>query len=73
VTGQRFLEANPPSRLSRFAARGPIPGLRSESQLEATKLYIGLIDERMEIHHDHAYQRARDLPARRLLAGPSAG
>lgn len=79
VTGTaRFLkEQNPAIKV--VAVLPPedhdVPGLRSESQLEATKLYDpALIDEQLEIHHDHAYQRARDLATLEgLPAGPSAG
>ena len=79
VTGTaRFLkEQNPAVKV--VAVLPPedhdVPGLRSASQLEATKLYDpSLIDEQMEIHHDLAYERARDLATMEgLPAGPSAG
>ena len=79
VTGTaRFLKEQNPS-VKVVAVLPPedhdVPGLRSESQLEATTLYDpGLIDEQMEIHHDYAYQRARDLATLEgLPAGPSGG
>ncbi|HEX9565474.1 MAG TPA: cysteine synthase family protein [Gemmatimonadaceae bacterium] len=79
VTGTaRFLkEQNPAVKV--VAVLPPedhdVPGLRSASQLEATKLYDpSVIDEQMEIHHDLAYERARDLATMEgLPAGPSAG
>ena len=79
VTGTaRFLKEQNP-RIRVVAILPPeghdVPGLRSESQLGATKLHDpGLIDEHLEIHHDRAYIRARDLATREgLPAGPSSG
>jgi cysteine synthase len=52
-----------------------VPGLRSESQLSATRLYDpALVDDRVEIDDELAYIRARDLATREgLPAGPSSG
>lgn len=52
-----------------------VPGLRSLSELGATRLYDpSLIDETLEIEHESAYTRALELCRREgLLAGPSSG
>ncbi len=52
-----------------------VPGLRSLSELGATRLYDpSLIDEILEIEHELAYTRALELcRTEGLLAGPSSG